>query len=308
MSDIFLNSEIKNKFNLESDDSVIPEWISIVDANKSTSNKDSFLNLFKKNIIENDNNDISVNSFNIDVINKKKNNSIFLKNDKKVSNKLNTDATSSYITNNIQNLSTTSEFSDNVTSSFIPNDIQLSETSNSLHNDNQLGGNNNILSESSVSDFNIQDGGSFIKTNTLSKKPSQQEIDKFISMLTTESDKDSENKDFDTVTSMTSTSVLEEKLNKVNNKQNGGAKKSKKSNKDIGERKLNPALQFWHKLLNAIKDKLNVKQPVAIKLGSIIQKKIKEDNPDADYEKISELSLKHLNNNVDELKKKAAEF
>ena len=300
MSDIFLNSEIKNKFHLESEDSVIPEWISIVDADNSNKNEDSFLNLFKKNIIENDNNDISVNSFNIDVINKNapNKNSIFLKSNNNINNINNTknEVTSTFVPSNIGSLSTTSELreTNDITSSFMPTNINI-ENLSATSVEKQLGGN---LSKDS---------------NTLSKKPTQSEIDKFISMLTTESEnKESElQKDFDTVTSMTSTSVLEEKLNSINTKQSGGRKSSKKSSKkstkstnsvDIGERKLNAALEFWHKLLGEIKEKLGVNHPTAMKVGKLINTKIKEDNPNADHKQIFDLSVKHLQDHASDLK------
>ena len=51
-------------------------------------------------------------------------------------------------------------------------------------------------------------------------------------------------------------------------------------NIDIAERKLNPALEFWHKLLTEIKDKLGVNHPTAMKVGKEINTKVKEQNPD----------------------------
>merc|ERR1711871_1595151 len=89
---------------------------------------------------------------------------------------------------------------------------------------------------SATSSFNMQQGGG---------KSNIQDINKLVSMLTSESDTISDMPanldDFDTVTSITSTSVLESKLrNLFNNQQEGGAKKKRKASKkgvDVEEKK-----------------------------------------------------------------------
>ena len=141
---------------------------------------------------------------------------------------------------------------------------------------------------------------------TLATSPD--EINSLINMLTS----DENEKRFNTETSLTETEDLEKKLKAILALQSGGKKSdkktAKKSHKNEHEtkkkRKANPAILAFGDLCKHIAAKLGIPNGVPVKkIGGIVNRDMKEKEPDLDPIENAEKAKKLFDDNIEKYKK-----